>query len=214
MRVVIGKQSRRVDTTADITAWAAGYEEIIIDLGTGDGRYVRHLATAHPTMGCIGVDLCHANLRETARRSPANALFVIADALAIPVPLHGMAHGVTIEFPWGSLLRGLLGGERTHIDGIAALGKPGLALDLDICLNAGALAEEGWLLEAGVERVATALRHHGISKVAMRWLGQAELRCLPTTWAKRLAFGRDPRAVRLEARFPTVEKDGSSGTSD
>ena len=214
MHVVIGKQTRRIDTTADIRAWAAPFQDVVVDLGTGDGRYVRHLAAAHPTVGWIGVDLCHANLRESARRAPTNALFVIADALAMPAPLHGMAGRVTIEFPWGSLLRGLVDGDRTLVDGIAALGKPGVALDLDMCLNAGALAEEGWLLEAGVERVATALRHHGISKVAMRRLGQAELRCLPTTWAKRLAFGRDPRAVRLEARFPTAVRNGPSGTSD
>jgi hypothetical protein len=35
----------------------------------------------------------------------------------------------------------------------------------------------------------------------MSMLGAAELRRMPTSWAKRLAFGRDPRAIRIEAKL-------------
>lgn len=43
MRVVEGKNVRR-RSRAEIVAWAAGHEDTLLDFGTGDGRFVRHLA--------------------------------------------------------------------------------------------------------------------------------------------------------------------------
>jgi hypothetical protein len=65
-------------------------------------------------------------------------------------------------------------------------------------LNAGALAEVGYTLESGGARIRQAL-HEGGFEVAgdpLR-LDFWELRQCPTTWAKRLAYGRDPRALCL-----------------
>ena len=45
----------------------AGYNHISLDLGTGDGRYVRTLAERHPERFSIGVDACRENLREHSR---------------------------------------------------------------------------------------------------------------------------------------------------
>jgi hypothetical protein len=73
---------------------------------------------------------------------------------------------------------------------------------LDSKLNAGALAEAGWSLESGGERVAGVLREAGLTVTAPQVLGAAELRRSPTTWGKRLAFGRDPRGIRIEAALP------------
>jgi hypothetical protein len=68
---------------------------------------------------------------------------------------------------------------------------------LEIVMNAGALAEAGWNLEDGSERVKSVLHDAGVSIQAAEPLGPADLRRWPTTWAKRLAFGRDPRACRI-----------------
>ena len=198
MRIVKGKQVRRMDA-AEVAAWAARYPETTVDLGAGDGRFVRHLARQHPGLGAIGVDLCEANLRLGSRAAADNALFVVADALALPAELGRVATHVTVNFPWGSLLRGLLAGHQGLLAGLAAVARGGATLD--IRLNAGALAEAGWTLEAGSERVAAVLRDAGVDVRAMSVLGPAELRRWPTTWAKRLAFGRDPRAVRIEGRL-------------
>ena len=196
MRVVNGRHVRRMDA-AEVAAWTAGYRQTTVDLGAGDGRFVRYLASRHPRFGAIGVDLCEANFKIASRQAAGNALFVVADALALPDELSRVATRVTINFPWGSLLRGLLTGHPGLLAGLGAVGSGGTTIE--IRLNAGALAEAGWGLEAGGERVTAVLRDAGVKVGATRALGPADLRRWPTTWAKRLAFGRDPRAVRIDA---------------
>jgi 16S rRNA (adenine(1408)-N(1))-methyltransferase len=196
MRVVNGKRVHELDAAA-VAAWAAHYDSITVDLGTGDGRFVSGQAQRQPSIGFIGVDLCDANLRAGSRALPGNGLLVVADALALPEEMKGVASRVTVNFPWGSLLRGLLDGHPGLITGLGTVSK-GRAI-LEVSLNGGALAEAGWALERGAERVKQVLRNLGASVEATRVLGPDDLRRRPTTWAKRLAFGRDPRAVTIEA---------------
>jgi 16S rRNA (adenine(1408)-N(1))-methyltransferase len=198
MHSVKGKHAREVDA-ATVAAWAARYGEVVVDLGTGDGRFVRHLARRCPQRAVIGVDTCRENLRDSSRTAPENALFVVADALALPGELHRLATGVTVNFPWGSLLRGLLDGHAGLLDGLRAVGRSGAALE--VRLNAGALTDAGSDLESGGERVAAVLRKAGFAVGPIRALGPDQLRDCPTTWAKRLAFGRDPRAIQIGAAF-------------
>lgn len=194
MRVIAGKQTRQMDET-EFAAWASLRDGIVVDLGTGDGRFVRDLALRQPAVGVIGVDLCAENMRTASRTRPTNALFVAADALELPGELCQAATHLTINFPWGSLLRGVLSGDASLLAGVMAIGRRGASLDLRV--NAGALAEAGWALEAGGERIAAVLRSAGIAPAPIRELGARELRNCQTTWAKRLAFCRDPRAVHV-----------------
>lgn len=199
MHSVNGKVVRDVDAAA-VAAWAARYRDVVLDLGTGDGRFVRDLARASPAAAAIGLDTCRANLRHTSRAAPANALFVVADALNAPVELGRLATRVTINFPWGSLLTGLLDGHDALLAGLHAVGRPRAALD--IRLNAGALSEAGWSLDDGAAQVVAVLRRSGFAVRPVRVMGRDDLRGHPTTWAKRLAFGRDPRALHVTARYP------------
>jgi len=191
-----GKISAEIDLER-LTADAAGYDDVLIDVGTGDGRYVLHVARTSPTWFAVGVDACRDNLREASRKAPPNALYVIANALALPAELGGMASKVTINFPWGSLLKGLLDGEPMLLEGLLAISRPGATLE--VRLNAGALAEAGYTLESGGARVRQVLHEGGFDVDDLVWLNARELRQCHTTWAKRLAYGRDPRAVCLRA---------------
>ena len=166
----------------------------------------RHLGQ-HPRVGrvvpnhvasfVIGIDACRENLRASSRRAPDNALFLIANALALPPDLADIATHLTVNFPWGTLLTGLLDGDAGLLSGLARFARPGATLELR--LNGDALAEAGWSLDAGGARVRQTLRAAGFSPGVAAILGAAELRALPTTWAHRLAFGRDPRALYLAA---------------
>jgi 16S rRNA (adenine(1408)-N(1))-methyltransferase len=138
------------------------------------------------------------NLRKASRRAPANALHVIANALVLPKELDGMASKVTINVPWGSLLAGLLDGEPGLLKGLPAIARPGAPLE--VRLNAGALAGAGYTLESGGARVRRALREGGFDAGDLLRLDARDLRRCHTTWAKRLAYGRDPRAVCLRGR--------------
>jgi 16S rRNA (adenine(1408)-N(1))-methyltransferase len=197
MECLRGKTSTAVDRRS-LLALAAGSRSIHLDLGTGDGRYALHLAAACPDAFVIGVDACRENLRRASRRSPNNALFVVAN-LRSPLPeLAGLASSITILFPWGSLLAGLIEGDSCFLRALGSLAAP--RCRLECYLNAGALEEQGFGLGAGTERVRASLGEMGFAPVAECALDSVGLRAVPSTWARRLAYGRDPRAVLLTAR--------------
>lgn len=200
MESLRGKQSVEMNAR-ELAACVAGYPHVLIDLGTGDGRYVRSVAQAQPATFAIGVDACRENLRTCSLRTPPNALYLIANALALPAELNGIATHLTINFPWGSLLGALLEGDPTFVARLAALARPGARMRIELRLNAGALAEAGWPLEDGARRVRQVLRAAGFGVEPAVTLGPRELRDCPTTWARRLAFGRDPRAVELRGSW-------------
>jgi 16S rRNA (adenine(1408)-N(1))-methyltransferase len=201
MERISGKRAVAIDGL-ELTAQLAGHAPVVVDIGTGDGRYVVHLARQHPASFVIGIDACREELRTASRTAPSNALFLIANVLALPPELRGLAERVTIHFPWGSLLDSLLAGDPALLDGLTGLLRPGATLT--VLLNADALARHGCGLAEGGERARWALSAAGLAVGSAVWLDAAALRALPTTWAKRLAFGRDPRALALHGKWPVV----------
>jgi 16S rRNA (adenine(1408)-N(1))-methyltransferase len=199
-----GRTSAEIDADV-LAADVAGYDNVLVDVGTGDGRYVLHVARACPTWFTIGMDACRDNLRTASRKAPPNALYVITNALALPEEeLGGMASKVTINFPWGSLLTGLLDGDPMLLEGLLTIARPGATLE--VRLNAGALTEAGYTLESGGAWVRRALHEGGFDVGDLVRQDARELRQCPTTWAKRLAYGRDPRAEFLRAMLASDAK--------
>jgi predicted RNA methylase len=203
MEIIRGKLASFMGAAA-LTERLTGYDNLHIDLGTGDGRFVQHTAGTYPNTFVMGIDACRENLQEVSRRVPSNALFVIANAQALPSELDGLATHITINFPWGSLLEGLLGEDAGLLSGLVRLARPDATLD--VRLNGGAVAEAGWSLEAGAERVQSVLAANGFRMRQVQIMTAHELKSYPTTWAKRIAFGRDPRAMQLHGvRMQTRE---------
>lgn len=194
MEIIRGKHTSFIDALA-LAERLAGYDTIRIDIGTGDGRFVQRVAQTCPNCFVVGIDACRENLHEVSRRAPANALFVIANAQMLPRELYGLAAHITINFPWGSLLEGLLANDPALLAGLATVARPNAGLE--VRLNGGALAEAGWSLEEGADRVREVLAANGFAVRPPIALPARELRSCPTTWAKRLAFGRDPHAMYL-----------------
>jgi trans-aconitate methyltransferase len=194
METIRGRKSLDID----LNGWKdrlKTYDRLILDLGTGDGRYARTLAEKHPRWFVIGVDTCRENLREHSQTKLGNLLFVIASAQALPRELDGSVSHVTVNFPWGSLLESLLANDPKLMRGLKSVSRPGAALDLR--LNGGAVAEAGRTLEAGADRIHYNLLQAGWQVEQPVMMDASVLRKFPSTWAKRLAFGRDPRAMML-----------------
>ena len=196
MEVIRGKQTLFIDNN-QFDHLVSGHKNIMIDIGTGDGYFVRHSAAKTPDRLVIGIDACRGNLCDISRKAPQNALFVIANALNLPSDLTNLADRVTINFPWGSLLSGLLTGDAALIGGLLRIMR--LQASLEISLNGGALAEQGWSLDEGAERIFRVLTESGLrlNKPPMP-LAAKELHSYPSMWAKRLAFGRDPHGKFLQ----------------
>jgi len=195
METIRGRASLEL-TASDFKRTVAGYEQILLDLGTGDGRYVRWMAEKHKERFFIGVDACRENLRDNSQRKLSNALFIIANAQALPLELNGLVSHITINFPWGSLLESLLNTNDPLISRLASIARPYAGMEIRI--NGEALVTAGWSLELGADQIEAILNANGWRSTSRSWMDAPVLRSFPTTWAKRLAFGRDPRAVQLK----------------
>jgi Methyltransferase domain len=197
METIRGRKS----LTLDFNRWnerLANYNRIILDLGTGDGRYARTLAKGHPHWFIIGVDACRENLREHSQAKLQNLLFIIARAQELPRELDGLISHITINFPWGSLLESLLVSDSNLMRGLTSISRAKASLDLR--LNGGALAEAGKTLEAGTDKIYFNLLGAGWQLDRPVIMDASALKKFPSTWAKRLAFGRDPRAMMIRGQ--------------
>ena len=197
METIQGKKSLAVD----FNTWKDRlkiYDRILLDLGTGDGRYARSLAAAHPDWFIVGVDSCRENLHEHSRAKLPNLLFVIASAQKLPGEFTGLFSHITINFPWGSLLDSLLTGDPHLLCGIKSVSRPNALLRLR--LNGGALLEAGKSLESGADRIYYNLLQAGWQVKTPVTMDAKALKSFPSTWARRLAFGRDPRAMMLSGQ--------------
>ena len=194
METIRGRMSHDLGLI-ELSARLADYDNILLDLGTGDGRFVCSMAEKHKDQFFIGVDACRENLRANSLRKLPNAIFVIASAQALPLELNGLASNITINFPWGSLLESLLNNDACLLTRLLAITRP--CAEMDIHLNGEALGTAGWTLEAGADQIERVLTDIGWKMKSHSCMDTQALRSIPTTWAKRLAFGRDPRAIRL-----------------
>ena len=198
METIRGRKSLELDFNG-LTERLAAYNRILLDLGTGDGRYVHCLADKYPDWFVIGVDSCRENLREHSQAKLQNMLFVIASAQELPRELNGLISHITINFPWGSLLESLLNGDPMLMCGLESISRS--AASVDLRLNSGALAKVGMTLETGTEKIYNKLLQTGWSVKTPAIMNAGRLRSFPSTWAKRLAFGHDPRAVSMNGRI-------------
>jgi hypothetical protein len=194
METIRGKTSLDLDLN-ELRKRLANYNRITLDLGTGDGRYVHSLAQAFPDEFIIGVDSCRENLHEYSRAKFPNMLFVIANAGCLPCELHGLISHVSINFPWGSLLESLLMGDGTLMCGLDSIARPNATID--IRLNGGAMSELGAPLETGAVQIQETMRAHGWKISDLACMKDCELQNFPSTWARRIAHGRDPRAISM-----------------
>ena len=114
--VVPSDNSINAPSTKSLNLTGAG---VIIDIGTGDGRFVYQSARRNPNKFYIGIDPNTRPLEkisEKIRRKPArggapNVLFIQSAIEDLPDDLNGVANEVHVHFPWGGLLRAVVVGD-------------------------------------------------------------------------------------------------------
>jgi 16S rRNA (adenine(1408)-N(1))-methyltransferase len=201
MEYICGKRTAQMDGLT-LAARLAGYSESALDLGTGDGRYVAQQARQNPTNFYIGLDACRENLVEVSRKAPENSLFLIAGGENLPAALAGLVGSITLNFPWGSLLEGLFESGSAVMAGLRMVARPGARLELR--LNESALRMSGRSLETGREQVVSALREAGFGVKSVEQVEVAGLKKFPSSWARRLASGREGQVLQITACFSPV----------
>ena len=162
----------------------------------------------------IGIDADAASMAEASRRASRsgarglpNAVFAVGAAEALPAPVHGLAGAVTIHFPWGSLLRGVLGADRAVLGGIAAACGPGASVTAIVSITARdrlALPDPVGDSRSAV-RVAGEAASLGLTLVELRRASRAEVTATNSSWAKRIGAGHLRPATLLRFRREDVD---------
>jgi len=155
-------------------------------------------AARDPDAFVIGIDADAASMRETSRKAARppdkggvpNAMFVVGSVGSLPDELDAVADDVRVTFPWGSLLRGVLGVDQTVLGGIARVAKVGAEIHALVSVT----ERDGLGLIARVD--PSVYDAYGLRLIEARPATQAEIAETNSSWAKRLRAGRD-RPVTL-----------------
>lgn len=118
-------------------------EGVVLDIGTGDGRFVYRSAQANPNKFYIGIDANAAPLEKIsmkATRKPAkgglpNVLFIQAAIENLPEELNDTADEIHIHFPWGSLLKSVAVGDENIIASLRRIAAPECVLEIIIGID-------------------------------------------------------------------------------
>jgi 16S rRNA (adenine(1408)-N(1))-methyltransferase len=212
LRVGRGKESFPL-ADDEFEALANDYEDVVIDLGTGDGRFVLRTARERPQSLVIGIDPVQDAMADVARRSSAkpsrggvpNALFLVASAEALPAVLSSKASLVSVNYPWGSLLRTLVLPDREGMRDVVGLLQP--AGRLIALLNASVTDDREYGERLGLppledahvdERLVHGWQKSGLEAVSWHRLEPDEEPSHHTTWARRLVRGSNRSTIVVE----------------
>lgn len=111
---------------------------VIIDIGTGDGRFVYQSARQNPSRFYIGIDpnvkplekISEKIHRKPAKGGAPNVLFIQSAVEDLPAELNGVADEVHVHFPWGSLLRAFATGDVEVLRNVRRICSPGALLEV------------------------------------------------------------------------------------
>jgi len=184
-------------------------EGVVIDIGTGDGRYVSTAASKNPNKFFIGIDANAKPLEKPsmkATRKPGkgglpNAMFVQTAIEDLPEELNGVADEIHIHFPWGSLLRAVATGDEEIIKSLRRISAPGCLFEVVIGIDPERDKTE--VERLGIPEITPIFLHSylvpkykaaGFDLLDCESLTCSEWSHLETSWAKRLV-GNDNRSV-------------------
>jgi 16S rRNA (adenine(1408)-N(1))-methyltransferase len=122
--------------------------------------------------------------------------------------LHARADTLTINFPWGSLLRGVLGHDDAVLAGVARLLAPGAAGDALVSV----VPRDGVPPIPAADALADAYARHGLELVEARPATPGEVAASGSSWAKRLRAGaeRPVTLLRLRSQLANLSRTSAA----
>lgn len=203
----MGRRTQHLDANA-FQALRQGRRNLLLDLGTGDGKHVLHEARRRPDTLVVGLDAAPDAMRPTAAsaaRKPSrggvpNAVFVWAAVEKLPVGLTGVTE-VHALMPWGSLLRAFVRPDHDVLAEIAGHCTTSARFLITVNLHAWRprVPEVGDTPEptpeSALAALAPAFALSGWTIQNADYPDAAALADLGTSWTKRLGSSRTDLAV-------------------
>nr|3MQ2_A Chain A, 16S rRNA methyltransferase [Streptoalloteichus tenebrarius]3MQ2_B Chain B, 16S rRNA methyltransferase [Streptoalloteichus tenebrarius] len=202
MRRVVGKRVQEF-SDAEFEQLRSQYDDVVLDVGTGDGKHPYKVARQNPSRLVVALDADKSRMEKISAKAAAkpakgglpNLLYLWATAERLP-PLSGVGE-LHVLMPWGSLLRGVLGSSPEMLRGMAAVCRPGASFLVALNLHAWrpSVPEVGEHPEptpdSADEWLAPRYAEAGWKLADCRYLEPEEVAGLETSWTRRLHSSRD-----------------------
>lgn len=205
--------SQSSNDSLDLTGFTG--EGVIVDIGTGDGRFVYQSARLNPKKFYIGIDpnvrplekISEKIYRKPAKGGAPNVLFIHAAVEDLPAELNGVADELHIHFPWGSLLRAVATADTDVLRNLRQICSLGGLLEVVIGLDPDrdrSELERLDLTEPSLEHIDDALTpkysEAGFEITERGVLPASQWPEFNTSWAKRLRQNANRPITYLIAR--------------
>jgi 16S rRNA (adenine(1408)-N(1))-methyltransferase len=110
-----------------------------------------------------------------------------------------------VNFPWGSLLRGVLGRDDAVLAGVASLLAPGAEAAVLVSVT----PRDGVPPVPAPDALAAAYTRHGLRLVDLRPATREEVDGSGSSWAKRLRAGDARPVARMRVQRPSARSSGA-----
>lgn len=169
------------------------------------------LAKSDPARFFIGIDanakplekLSTKITRKSAKGGLPNAMFVQAAVEDLPAEFDGLASEIYINFPWGSLLRGVATGDEKIL--VSLYQKAASEARLTVTIGVDEIRDRRELDRLGVPRLETKYLRGlitgyaaaGFRNFELTELAEAEWSRIETSWARKLGGNTLRKVFRL-----------------
>ena len=176
---------------------------IIIDIGTGDGKFIYNLAKQYPNRFFIGIDPNHKGvINQSAKiyKKPAkgglnNILYVLASVEDLPDELNDSANQIFIILPWGSLLDGIVKVRKKVFRSIQKIAKKRAQIDIVLGYEKTAEGRQIDLPEINLNYINNKMRYKlenlSFKIKEIKEIDKQNIKEINTSWAKKLSFGKN-----------------------
>ena len=208
MQIIKGSKKEEL-TRENLDLIILNYNKTIVDLGTGDGRFVFKQALKNPNNLYIGIDPSEKQLeiysKEANKKRLENVLFVLGSVEILPEEVLNIADYVYINLPWGTLLDSIVNPTRNGVNTIASILKTNGIVEITLGYQDETEPGETQRLKLPVlnEELVKEVIYPAFGGYAnlnlekYKEIGKKDLKGLDTSWAKKLTFGNDRPLYKL-----------------
>lgn len=205
IEVIKGKNTTEI-SLEELQHLTQGYKKIILDLGTGDGKFIYENAKNNPECFWIGVDPNRDGLikmsskiyKKEAKGGLPNAIFIIASIEQLPEELNDLFDEIYINYPWGTLLKHTILATPEIISNLIRIAKD--KAKLTMYFNFSSKYEPMKMEQLGITDITQEHLDDSLipnySKIGIdiknaRCISNEDIKDVNAKWGKKLAFGRE-----------------------
>jgi 16S rRNA (adenine(1408)-N(1))-methyltransferase len=206
MIVITGDKKQEIDKQS-FENLCKKFEKAILDIGTGDGRFVLKNALKDKKNLYVGMDPAEKQLKISSkkvnRKRLSNSLFILGSIENTPPELFSLIDKIFINLPWGTLLEKIVKSENSSVKNLYDLLKDEGEIEVIFGYLPELEPSETKRLdlpkissEVDVQQIFSSFKKH-FTIVEMLRINKKDLGKLETTWAKKLKFGNDRDIYRI-----------------